>query len=213
MDREKQLTRALRTKCFQRVKAWGTHIYSTDGDGITHTRMAKDAATGDVVLLHFDIPFGNENQRQGERWSRHTVDHHANRHGTLRGVGKSKGFQGRPVVVQLVIVTDRHRVAIYVHQEEIVVRSIGGAVEWIGPLQKDAHLSTRVKEHLQPGISAAKVVQMNTGIASVRGELVEEPLVVSEGIVPRRGNVYHALGHSLAHCLGYRSLLEDWFIG
>src|SRR5262249_10214299 len=52
---------------------------------------------------------------------------------------------------------------------------------------------------------------MHTGIA--RGDLGEQPLVMSIGIVASRADVHHALGNSLSHSLGYWSILKDRFIG
>src|SRR5437016_144813 len=101
------------------------HIDSPHRYHIPYTRMAKDTATGDVVLEYCDPPKGKKIQRQGQGWSGHTVDHHANGHRLCRRIGKYDGLQRLTLRMQLVVVANRQNITGSIDQEEIVVCSIG----------------------------------------------------------------------------------------
>src|SRR5712691_4403715 len=116
MGREKQFTRSLRTKIFERVKTRIMHVNGPYRHCLTHAWMAKDTATGDVVLEHCDSPEGQKIQREGQGWSRHPVEHHAHRHWPPCRIGERDEFQRRSLGVQLVVIANCQGVASRVYQ-------------------------------------------------------------------------------------------------
>jgi len=54
--------------------------------------MAKDAATGDVVIKHHNPPKSIKMQREGQGWPGHAIDHHTDRYRLSPRIGKHQGF-------------------------------------------------------------------------------------------------------------------------
>ena len=92
------------------------HVDCPHCDHITYARMAKDTATGDVVLEHRDSPKGIKIQCEGQGWSGHTLDHHADCHRLSRRIRKHDDFQRWTRRIQLVVVANRQGIPGSVNQ-------------------------------------------------------------------------------------------------